>query len=133
MNQLEQSFVDMINLCQCEISPLEQSQNKLIINALESQILKLSQSLGIEKLAFTVANIVINSKPLIQPNMLRQKINEIKLCIKLIPKMNYSEKNKVLDLLYCGKLIQCIHLIVRENDVKFITGDQIITTNRSHA
>jgi len=134
MNYLEARFLEVINLCKSEKSILETSRNKLIISILESQLNKLINSNDITNLVYKVVSIFTESEK-IPPKDLEIKINQIKQCIGMISSLDIDVKNYILEQLWRGKFnVWCLlYCKITLKDIKFITHNRIITTNRSQA
>jgi hypothetical protein len=122
MNPLEESFVDAIKYTSQGMPQLYATQDKLIINSLNAHLISLEASFQKEKSISTlvdVATTVLSPKtPLISlklsdnQKMLLAQIDRVTVCITKISKLNYLQKNDILDTLYNADMKQCIEKII---------------------
>lgn len=109
MNSLEKLYCDAIDLVHSD-SVINDTQNKLIINSLKFHLSKLESTYRVEKLSFALANVLVlnHLKPLIQPPDTLSKIDKINYYISMISKLNSTQKDIILRMMYEGKLTACI-------------------------
>jgi len=109
MSSLEKLYCDAIDLVHSD-SIISDTQNKLIINSLKFHLSKLESTYRVEKLSFTFLNVLVlnHSKPLIQPSNTLSKIDKINYYISMISKLNSTQKDILLNMLYEGKLTACV-------------------------
>jgi hypothetical protein len=109
MNSLEKLYCDAIDLVHSD-SIINDIQNKLIINSLKFHLSKLESTYRVEKSYFVFLNVLVlnHSKPLIQPPNTLSKIDKINYYISMISKLNSTQKDILLNMLYEGKLTACV-------------------------
>ena len=109
MNSLEKLYCDAIDLVHSD-SVINDTQNKLIINSLKFHLSKLESTYRVEKLSFALVNVLVlnNLKPLIQPPDTLSKIDKINYYISMISKLNSTQKDIILRMMYEGKLTACV-------------------------
>jgi hypothetical protein len=109
MNSLEKLYCDAIDLVHSD-SVINDTQNKLIINSLKFHLSKLESTYRVEKLSFALVNVLVlnHLKPLIQPPDTLSKIDKINYYISMISKLNSTQKDIILRMMYEGKLTACI-------------------------
>jgi len=109
MSSLEKLYCDAIDLVHSD-SIINDIQNKLIINSLKFHLSKLESTYRVEKSYFVFLNVLVlnHSKPLIQPSNTLSKIDKINYYISMISKLNSTQKDILLNMLYEGKLTACV-------------------------
>ena len=109
MNSLEKLYCDAIDLVHSD-SVTNDIQNKLIIDSLKFHLSKLECTYRVEKLSFVFLNVLVlnHIRPLIQPTDTLSKIDKVNCYISMISKLNSTQKDIILRMLYEGKLTACM-------------------------
>ena len=121
MNSLEQLFSESLEHTK-SIQQLYTTQDKLIINSLKIHLDKLELSFQKENsmsvLTDVAAVIFSHKKPTTtsklseKQKILLQQIDRVTACITKVSKLNYSQKNDILDTLYSAGIKQSIDKII---------------------
>ena len=109
MNSLEKLYCDAIDLVHSD-SVTDDMQNKLIIDSLKFHLSKLECTYRVEKLSFVFLNVLVlnHIRPLIQPTDTLSKIDKVNCYIGMIFKLNSTQKDIILRMMYEGKLTACV-------------------------
>ena len=109
MNSLEKLYCDAIDLVHSD-SAINDMQNKLIIDSLKFHLSKLECTYRVEKLSFVFLNVLVlnHIRPLIQPTDTLSKIDKVNCYISMISKLNSTQKDIILRMMYEGKLTACV-------------------------
>jgi hypothetical protein len=120
MNSLEQLCAESTEYTK-GIQQLYATQEKLITNSLKIHLDKLESSFQKENSISVLTNVVVT---LLQKNpsnpselskkqkILLQQIDRVTACITKVSKLNYSQKNDILDTLYSAGIKQSIDKII---------------------
>jgi hypothetical protein len=129
MNPLEESFADAIKYTSQGMPQLYATQDKLVINSLNAHLISLEASFQKEKSISTLVDVattllspktpLISSKLLDNQKMLLVQIDRITFCLTKISKLNYLQKNDILDTLYNADMKQCIEKIIMYTKIAY--------------
>jgi hypothetical protein len=121
MNSLEQLFSESLEHTK-GIQQLYTTQEKLIINSLKTHLAKLESSFQKENsmsvltdvvgVIFSQKNPTTTSKLSEKQKILLQQIDRVTACIDKVSKLNYLQKNDILDTLYSAGIKQSMDKII---------------------